>query len=83
VESKKQLKETSIKRIVQNIDTISFEIPDKGSSRFRDKLPNNAYFMNFRQYQSQQEVFFEAWQNEFKGDLKLYIAYLAEKYPFL
>jgi hypothetical protein len=39
--------------------------------------------MNFRQYQSQQEVFFEAWQNEFKGDLKLYIAYLAEKYPFL
>jgi predicted aminopeptidase len=83
VKEKKAKKEAMIRKIIQNLDTISFRLPEKPSSRFKNKIPNNAYFMNFRQYQSQQDIFFSEWQTSFNGDLKRYIHYLAEKYPFL
>ena len=83
IAEKKRRKESLIRNIVSNLDTLTLQLPDKPSKRFKDKLPNNAYFMNFRQYQSQQDVFHNEWQASFQGDLKKYIAYLAEKYPFL
>ena len=39
--------------------------------------------MNFRQYQAKQNIFGEEWRTKFKGDLKAYIVYLSDKYPFL
>ena len=39
--------------------------------------------MNFRQYQAKQTVFGEEWRTKFGGNLKAYIIYLSDKYPFL
>jgi predicted aminopeptidase len=72
-----------IQKIVNAMDTLSLELNTQPSSRFKDKLPNNAYFMNFRQYQSQQEIFWEEYKTEFGNDLPSYIKYLSGKYPFL
>jgi predicted aminopeptidase len=83
VAERKAKKDAMIQKIVLNMDTLSLLMPDKPSSRFKGKIPNNAYFMNFRQYQSQQDIFFNEWNNDFDSDLKRYIRYLAEKYPFL
>jgi predicted aminopeptidase len=83
VPQKKHVKENAIREIVHTLDTLSLELTEQPSVRFKDKLPNNAYFMNFRQYQSQQDIFWEEWQGRFNRDLRDYIRYLSEKYPFL
>jgi len=81
VEEKKRLKEMVIQKIVTTMDTLS--LSQKPSQRYKDKLPNNAYFMNFRQYQSKQDIFGDEWRTKFNSDLRAYIKYLAQQYPFL
>ncbi|MEX1239391.1 MAG: aminopeptidase [Cyclobacteriaceae bacterium] len=84
LERKLRLKKEMIQKIVQSLDTLSFRgSSTKPSLRFRENLPNNAYFLNFIRYQSKQDVFHEEWIEKFDGDLKAYIEYLGEKYPFL
>ena len=83
-EKKLQLKKQMITKIVNALDTLSLsENKSRPSQRFDERLPNNAYFMNFMRYQAKQDLFMEEWKNEFDGDLKAYIEYLGEKYPFL
>lgn len=83
LEKKHSLKTALITEIVQTLDTLSLSTDNNPSSRFKTNLPNNAYFMNFRRYQAKQDIFWEEMNNNFKGDLKAYIKYLSEKYPFL
>lgn len=84
IEKKLRLKNEMIQQIVNSLDTLPFsESTPKPSLRFREKLPNNAYFMNFIRYQAKQDIFEEEWKNRFQRDLKAYIAYLSDKYPFL
>jgi predicted aminopeptidase len=80
---RKMKKEQLIAKIVETMDTLSLELTKKPSERFKDNLPNNAYFINFRQYQASQDVFFEEWASVFDKDLRRYIRYLSEKHPFL
>ena len=80
---KRAIKESAIRKIVGAMDTLSLALTKQPSARFKEKLPNNAYFMNFRQYQAKQTVFGEEWRTRFGGDLKAYIVYLSNKYPFL
>jgi predicted aminopeptidase len=83
-EKKLLRKKEMIERIVQSLDTLSLsEASPQPSLRYQDRLPNNAYFMNFIRYQSQQDVFMQEWKNRFSGDLKAYIKYLSDRYPFL
>jgi predicted aminopeptidase len=78
---KLELKKTAIAHIVNELDTLSLALASKPSERFRSRLPNNAYFMNFRQYQEKQGTF---WDERARfASLREYIAYLSEKYPFL
>jgi hypothetical protein len=72
-----------IRRIINSLDTLSLTLTSNPSKRFRNVLPNNAYFMNFRQYQSKQDTFANEWKVKFDGDLRVYISYLSSKYPFL
>lgn len=78
---KKSRKETMIRDAVQSLDTLTLSTTKKPSARFKDGLPNNAYFLNFRQYQASQDVFFREWEDDFNSDLRAYIQYLSEKYP--
>ncbi len=83
IPQKKMLKENLIQQIVKNMDTLSLALTKEPSARFKKSLPNNAYFINYRQYQAKQTDFAEEWRLKFGSDLKAYIAYLSDKYPFL
>jgi predicted aminopeptidase len=83
VEDKLALKESAIMKVISSLDTLSLALTSTPSKRFRKELPNNAYFMNFRQYQSKQDTFGDEWRLKFRSDLRAYIKYLSEKYPFL
>jgi predicted aminopeptidase len=80
---KQALKESAIRKIVDAMDTLSLALTKQPSARFKQKLPNNAYFMNFRQYQAKQTLFGDEWRTRFRSDLRAYILYLSNKYPFL
>ncbi|HTF20582.1 MAG TPA: aminopeptidase [Chryseolinea sp.] len=80
-DTKRMQKKNAITHIVEQLDTLSLGQTTKPSERFRNRLPNNAYFMNFRQYQEKQSVFWEE-RGKF-ASLREYIAYLSERYPFL
>jgi predicted aminopeptidase len=83
-ESKLGKKRKLIGEIVSSLDTLSFsgDYP-KPSTRFKDRLPNNAYFINFIRYQAKQDDFWIEYRKDFNEDLKAYISYLGQKYPFL
>lgn len=80
---KRMKKDETIRKIVTSMDTLSLELNKTPSERFKSKLPNNAYFLNFRQYQATQDIFFREWENQFSRDLRRYIVYLSQKHPFL
>lgn len=81
---KRRLKSQMIQEIVSTLDTLSLRATQlKPSLRFQGELPNNAYFMNFIRYQSKQDLFDLEWRKRFGGDLRAYIKYLSERYPFL
>ncbi len=80
---KKTLKEKLIRNIVEATDTLSLALTRHPSSRFKKHLPNNAYFLSYRQYQAKQTVFGEEWKMRFGSDLRGYISYMSKKYPFL
>lgn len=83
IDQKKRLKEESIRRIVHSLDTLTLTINLKPSDRFKERLPNNTYFMNMKRYQSKQDIFWDELKNDFNGNLRGYISYLSEKHPFL
>jgi predicted aminopeptidase len=83
IEEKKRIKTETIKAIITSLDTLSLTLTKQPSQRFKDKFPNNAYFMNFRQYQAKQNDFWEEYNRTFDGDLRKYIAHQSNKYPFL
>jgi predicted aminopeptidase len=82
-EQKVRQKEELIRGIIANLDTLSLALTKTPSKRYDKHLPNNAYFMNFRQYQSKQSVFWNELNNTFDGDLRAYIRHLSERFPFL
>ncbi len=80
---KREVKKRTIGRIIQAADTLNLLRLSRTSSRYRENLPNNAYFLNFKRYQSRQEVFCKEWKNAFNSNLREYIRYLSETHPFL
>ena len=84
IDRKKQLKEKKIKEIISTLDTLTLSVSSqKPSSRFKTKLPNNAYFMNFRRYQAKQVDFWEDYRTKHGEDLRDYIRFMSQRYPFL
>lgn len=83
MEERKRAKEEMIDRIIQNMDTLKLELTKQPSQRFAKRKPNNAYFMAYRHYQSKQSRFKGEFNDTFHGDLKSYVKFLSEKYPFL
>ena len=81
--TKLRFKEAMIRRIVNTMDTLSLNSGKKPTRLFRNRLPNNAYFMSYIHYQSGQDELRREWQERFNGDLRAYIVFLTGKYPFL
>jgi predicted aminopeptidase len=80
---KERLKKEAIQKIVNTLDTLTLLLHSKPSERFRQRLPNNTYFMNTKRYQAKQDVFWDELNQNFGGDLKAYISFLSETHPFL
>jgi predicted aminopeptidase len=81
IEKKRESKESFIRRIVRSLDTLTLHGTKKPSARFIDHLPNNAYFMSFRHYESKLSTFRIEMNEKFPGNLKQYVRYLAQKFP--
>jgi predicted aminopeptidase len=81
IEMKKEKKKEMIFRIISSADTLSL-FTSRGKHSM-DRLPNNTYFMSYHLYQGRQDNFKEELDNEFNGDIKLYIQHLIKKYPYL
>ena len=80
---KKEKKEKAIRKIVVSMDTLTLHTKRKPSSRYQKKLPNNAFFMSYRRYQSKQSIFEEELDRKYKGNIRLMIREYEAKYPFL
>lgn len=83
VEERKKRKEEEIRKIISNMDTLGLRLNPTPSKRYENRLPNNTYFMLYRQYQVLQPRFKDEFSEKFRGDLKGYIDFLADKYPVL
>ena len=83
VDAKKKKKEKAIRRIVETMDTLTLHTTRKPSQRYKKKLPNNAFFMSYRRYQSKQLLFKDELKNNHNGDLLRMIKEYQLKYPFL
>jgi len=83
VDEKKSAKEAAIRRVIEQADTLSLMAARKPSERYKNALPNNAYFMMYIHYQSGQEELNREWKQTFDGDLRAYIHYLSKRYPYL
>lgn len=83
IENKKSSKETMIKSIIMNMDTLNLKLNKTPSKRYEKRLPNNTYFMSYRHYQSKQNTFEKEFAEKFHGDVKAYIKFLSTKYPVL
>lgn len=80
---RQEMKKETIEMIVSKLDTLSLVMTKKPSERFKDRLPNNTYFMNMKRYQAKQDIFWDDLNKTFSGDLKAYINHHKKKHPFL
>jgi predicted aminopeptidase len=83
LEMKLKLKSELINQIVNDLDTLSLSGKFKPSLIFKDKMPNNAYFMSFIRYRSKSKDFKHELDDQFQGDIKAIINHYKAKYPFL
>ncbi len=80
-EEKVNKKEEMIRKIIESGDTLS--LYERRNSKSLTRMPNNTYFMSYHLYQAKQQDFSVELKQDFKGNLKDYIAHLAKKHPFL
>jgi predicted aminopeptidase len=77
---KKDEKSRCIKTIMADMDTLTFHIPDRFQKLKTGKMPNNAFFIQFRQYGGSQNHYYEEFNKKFNGDLRGYIRELKKRY---
>ena len=83
VEEKLKKKEQVIARIISTLDTLTlyrYQIPKE---RFRQKPPNNDYFMNYLRYESRQSDLKKELHTRYHGNWREMIRDYRQKFPFL
>ena len=73
-------KEGAIRKIVENMDSIGFHNPVY-SQRFQDYLPNNAYFMSYLLYRSEQGQLDSLYREKYDSNLTVFISELKKLHP--
>ncbi len=78
---KDSLKYALIEKIERSQDTIYSKLSNLPKYQFNRKdLPNNAYFVSFKTYNSKQNEFESIFKNQFHNDFEHFLKYLKEKY---
>jgi predicted aminopeptidase len=82
---KDSLKKNMIKQILHDADTLfDGKIALRKNRKLADsEIPNNAFFISYQTYRSQQNIFRAELETKFNKDFKKYLAHLKEKYPSL
>jgi predicted aminopeptidase len=84
LEEKKTLKNRMMHIIKDTLSAYLAEVRKTFPKYNRDiENINNAYFIDFRRYRAQQNIFEEEFRNKFNSDFRSYMNYLKEKYPSL
>jgi predicted aminopeptidase len=78
-EKKASLKSELISEIVLSLDTVSFHNKNRYASLFKERKPNNAYFMNFVRYDSQKEEMRKELNEKFSGDIEGYLEFVKKE----
>ena len=81
VAQKDTLKTRAIRHIVMSSDTLLGGLVGKKYAWRSKKLPNNALFIGYLTYHSQQNQFQKEFEDKFKGNFQQYLSYLKNKYP--
>jgi predicted aminopeptidase len=82
IERKQKQKEAMILKIVSSIDTLRL-FERRNSALLKKRLPNNTFFMSYQLYKAKQTVFEKELDQKFNGDIRAYVNFLSQKYPFL
>ena len=78
---KEAYKQKMIREIVEGLNRLPFHNPDAFKAlRNTDKLPNNATFILFRQYNNKSHIYREEFEKLADSDLKKYIEILKKRY---
>lgn len=77
---KDTVKNRMLRQIITDLDTVSFSVSKRYAKLRNGKLPNNAFFIEFRQYNNRQNVYYDEFEHRFNSDLPAYIAYLKTKF---
>ena len=80
LKTKEEKKMAIIHTLVNALDTVSFHNKTRYMKIFSETLPNNAYLLAFKRYDSEKENMKKELRNKFNGDIKAYLAYLKNKY---
>jgi len=83
IELKKEAKKKGMEKIVASMDTLRLHYNQHPSGRFKKKLPNNAYLLSFRRYQSEQMDLSRVFEGQFHSNFKEMVNYFKKHYPFL
>lgn len=78
--NKLEKKNQSIKFIIEKLDTITFSVPNRYHKlRNLKKLPDNSFFIEYRQYYNKQDKYYEEFRFH-QPNLKSYIQVLKNRY---
>ncbi len=81
---KHQLKEQTIRRIMKDIDTVSFQRPERFDHLCDPgQLPNNTYFAHYKTYRDNLNAFEQEFEENFDRNFSAYLDHLKQKYPSL
>ncbi|AEI51606.1 aminopeptidase [Runella slithyformis] len=78
---KERLKVAQIQHIVASSDTLLGGLVGQKYPWRGKELPNNAFFIGYLTYHSQQNQFNKEFNEKFKGNFRAYLSYLKTKYP--
>ncbi len=62
-----------IQNFIKSLDTLAFHRPERYSGMFKNKLPNNAYFLGFVRYDSQKAEMRKELKNSFGDNISRYL----------
>lgn len=83
IEAKQKVKETTIGRIIDSIDTLDIAYKKKFLEFYKSLKPNNTFFMSYLRYRGDVNVLEKELTNNYKGDIKKMLADYKLKYPSL
>ncbi|REK07592.1 MAG: aminopeptidase [Bacteroidetes bacterium] len=69
-----------ISEIIAGLDTIEFKQAGQYRNIFKEKMPNNAYFMNFIRYDAQKEEMKHELNTRFGGDIRAYLDFVKDEF---